>query len=46
MGKISSRASFTKEIGGNFVKIGGWYDNEYGYSVRMVDLLKLMHKLG
>jgi glyceraldehyde 3-phosphate dehydrogenase len=38
--------SFTKIIGGNFVKIGGWYDNEYGYSVRMVDLLKIMHRLG
>ena len=37
--------SFTKIIDGNFIKIGGWYDNEYGYSVRMVDLLKIMHKL-
>lgn len=36
---------FTRVIDKNFVKIGGWYDNEFGYSVRMVDLLKIMNKL-
>ncbi|MBI2207901.1 type I glyceraldehyde-3-phosphate dehydrogenase [Candidatus Woesearchaeota archaeon] len=27
---------------GNLVKVCAWYDNEYGYSYRMVDMLKLM----
>lgn len=27
------------QVQGNFVKVFGWYDNEYGYAVRMVDLL-------
>jgi glyceraldehyde 3-phosphate dehydrogenase len=27
--------------GGNFVKIVSWYDNEWGYSVRTADLIKL-----
>lgn len=34
--------SFTKIVDGNFVKVGGWYDNEFGYSVRMVDMVKLL----
>ena len=29
-------------VKGNVVKILGWYDNEWGYSCRMVDLLKIM----
>jgi glyceraldehyde 3-phosphate dehydrogenase len=29
-------------VKGNIVKILGWYDNEWGYSCRMVDLLKIM----
>lgn len=29
---------------GNMVKIMGWYDNEYGYSSRLVDLLGRMGK--
>lgn len=28
----------TKNIGGNFFKIIGWYDNEWGYSCRLADL--------
>jgi len=27
---------------GNFVKVFGWYDNEWGFSVRMVDMIKMM----
>ena len=30
------------ELDGNMVKVVGWYDNEWGYSCRMIDLLKLM----
>jgi len=29
---------------GNLVKILGWYDNEYGYSNRMIDVLKIIGK--
>jgi glyceraldehyde 3-phosphate dehydrogenase len=25
-----------------FVKVLGWYDNEWGYSCRMVDIIKLL----
>ena len=31
-----------KEIGNNFFKIVAWYDNEWGYSNRVVDLLKVI----
>jgi len=32
----------TMVIEGNFLKIVGWYDNEWGYSCRMIDVLKLL----
>jgi len=35
-------AKSTNVIGGKLVKILGWYDNEYGYSCRMIDMLKIM----
>ncbi len=35
-------ANYTKVIAGNFIKVFGWYDNEWGYSVRLVDLVEKM----
>ncbi len=39
-------AKSTKVIGGNFAKVLSWYDNEWGYSNRVVDLAALMVKKG
>ncbi len=33
-------ANYTKVINGNMVKVFGWYDNEWGYSTRLVDLVE------
>jgi glyceraldehyde 3-phosphate dehydrogenase len=30
---------------GNMVKVLSWYDNEWAYSVRVVDLLEKMAKM-
>ncbi|MBI4146412.1 type I glyceraldehyde-3-phosphate dehydrogenase [Candidatus Woesearchaeota archaeon] len=35
-------AQSTMVLEGNFVSVSGWYDNEWGYSSRMVDVLKLL----
>jgi len=35
-------ANYTKVINQNFIKIFGWYDNEWGYSSRLVDLVNLL----
>ena len=32
----------TNVIDGSLVKVVGWYDNEWGYSCRMIDVLKLL----
>jgi glyceraldehyde 3-phosphate dehydrogenase len=32
-------AGFTKVIDGNLVKVVAWYDNEWGYSCRVRDLI-------
>jgi glyceraldehyde 3-phosphate dehydrogenase len=39
-------AQSTKVIGGNMAKVLAWYDNEWGYSNRVVDLALLMIKKG
>jgi glyceraldehyde 3-phosphate dehydrogenase len=32
----------TNVIGKNFVKVLAWYDNEWGFSCRMIDLMKII----
>lgn len=39
-------ARLTKVISGNFVKVIAWYDNEWGYSNRVVDLIEFIAKKG
>jgi len=38
--------AYTKVMDGDFVKVVSWYDNEWGYSNRCVDLLRLLVKKG
>ena len=38
-------ADFTQVIGGNLLKVVSWYDNEWGYSCRTVDLISRVGKL-
>src|SRR5262245_56097169 len=37
---------YTKVMDGDFVKVLSWYDNEWGYSSRCVDLLRFLVKKG
>ena len=39
-------APYTKVMDGDFVKVLSWYDNEWGYSNRCVDLVRLLVKKG
>lgn len=41
-------AEYTNVIGGkgNFVKVLAWYDNEWGYSCRLVDMIERIAELG
>jgi glyceraldehyde 3-phosphate dehydrogenase len=39
-------AAYTKVMGNDFVKVMAWYDNEWGYSSRCVDLLRFMATKG
>jgi glyceraldehyde 3-phosphate dehydrogenase len=46
---VGSPASCTFDAGltmsmGTLVKVSGWYDNEWGYSNRLVDLVRIMGK--
>ncbi len=36
----------TKVLDGDFLKVVSWYDNEWGYSVRVVDLCEFLVKKG
>jgi glyceraldehyde 3-phosphate dehydrogenase len=35
-------APYTKVMDGDFLKVLSWYDNEWGYSTRCVDLLRVL----
>jgi len=39
-------AAMTKVLGGNLLKVVSWYDNEWGYSCRVVDLIAFLAKKG
>jgi glyceraldehyde 3-phosphate dehydrogenase len=39
-------APSTRVLGGNFVKVLAWYDNEWGYASRVVDLIRRLAALG
>jgi glyceraldehyde 3-phosphate dehydrogenase len=39
-------AELTKVLGGNLAKVVSWYDNEWGYSNRVVDLIVFLGKKG
>ena len=38
-------SKWTTQIGGNMIKVLGWYDNEFGYSSRTADLIKRVAEL-
>ena len=39
-------SAYTKVMDGDFLKVLSWYDNEWGYSNRCVDLLRTLVKKG
>ena len=39
-------ASLTRVVGGNCIKVIAWYDNEWGYSCRVRDLIQFLAKKG
>jgi len=39
-------AGMTKVLDGNLVHVIAWYDNEWGYSMRVVDLIEFLAKKG
>ena len=38
-------ASLTNVVGNNMGKISAWYDNEWGFSCRMIDIVKYINKI-
>ena len=38
-------AAYTKVMDGNFIKVLSWYDNEWGFSNRMIDMMLNFKKL-
>jgi glyceraldehyde 3-phosphate dehydrogenase len=39
-------SAYTKVMDGDFVKVLSWYDNEWGYSCRCIDLARMIAKAG
>jgi glyceraldehyde 3-phosphate dehydrogenase len=39
-------SAYTKVMDGDFLKVLSWYDNEWGYSCRCIDLLRLIEQKG
>ena len=39
-------APFTRVVEGNYIKTLNWYDNEWGYSNRVVDLVSMLGQVG
>ncbi|MGD0202193.1 MAG: type I glyceraldehyde-3-phosphate dehydrogenase, partial [Bryobacteraceae bacterium] len=39
-------SQLTKVVDGNLAKVVAWYDNEWGYSLRVVDLIKFLAQKG
>ena len=39
-------AALTKVLDGNLAKVVAWYDNEWGYSLRIVDMIEFLAKKG
>ena len=39
-------SQLTKVLDGNLAKVVAWYDNEWGYSCRVVDLIVFLSKKG
>jgi len=37
-------AASTMSLGGNFVKVIAWYDNEWGYSCKVLEMVRVMSK--
>ncbi len=38
--------SLSTQVDGNLVKVLAWYDNEFGYSNRVIDVLQMVNKFG